>query len=442
MATETGVAQASKTSRLEFMLRALRYRNYRLFFGGQIVSLVGSWMTQIAMAWLVYRLTQSPLMLGIVGFAGQIPAFLLGPIAGVLVDRWPCHRLLVVTQVLAMVQSFVLALLTLSGHIEVWHVMVLIAFQGLVNAFDMPARQAFVVEMVENKDDLSNAIALNSSMVHMARLIGPAVGGVLIAAVGEGWCFMLDAVSYIGVIAALLAMHVNASPIQPSGARPFQQLKEGWRYASGSPAIRTLLLLMVGMSLVGMPYGVLMPVIAVKVLHGGAHTLGWLMAASGLGALTGALVLAARENIRGLAKAMPYCTGTFGVGLIVFGLSRWEVLSVILLFGMGYAMIRQNASCNMILQTIVDDDKRGRVMSFYTMPFGSLMVGAAADRFGVAATLAVCGVGCVMVAIWYHLRYPALREVVLPIYASLGIVPEIATGMRGAAELTRPPLEQ
>jgi MFS family permease len=430
------------------MLRALRYRNYRLFFGGQTVSLVGNWMTQTAMAWLVYRLTESPLMLGVVGFSGQIPAFLLGPVAGVLVDRWPRHRLLVVTQTLAMLQSFALAILTISGHIQVWHIIVLIAFQGLVNAFDMPARQAFVVEMVENKEDLSNAIALNSSIVNMARLIGPAGAGILIAAVGEGWCFMIDAVSYVGVVGALLAMHVTAQAIRPLAAHPLQQLKEGWRYATGSPAIRTLLLLMVLMSLVGMPYGVLMPVIAVKVLHGGAHTLGWLTAAAGLGALTGALALAARESVRGLAKALPYCSGAFGLGLIAFGQSRWEWLSILILFGMGYAMMKQNASCNMILQTIVDDDKRGRVMSFYTMsfmgimPFGSLLAGAAADRFGVAATLAACGIGCVAVAIWYRLRYPALREVVLPIYARLGIVPEIAAGMSNAAELTRPPLEQ
>jgi MFS family permease len=285
---------APQESRLGFMVRALRHRNYRLFFLGQLVSLAGTWMTQIAMTWLVYRLTKSPLMLGVVGFSGQIPAFLLGPIAGVLVDRWPRHRILVVTQILAMLQSFALAFLALSGIIAVWHIIALIAFQGVINAFDMPTRQAFVVEMVEDKADLSNAIALNSSMFNMARLVGPAIGGILIAAVGEGWCFLLDAMSYIAVIGALLAMRVQPHVSKLGRAQPVQELKEGLAYAFGSAPITAILGLMAWLSLVGMPYGVLMPVIAARTLHGGPNTMGFLMAASGLGALGGALTLAAR----------------------------------------------------------------------------------------------------------------------------------------------------
>jgi len=405
-------------------------------------------MTQIAMTWLVYRLTKSPLMLGVVGFAGQIPAFLLGPVAGVLVDRWPRHRILVVTQTLAMLQSFALAALALTGLITVWHIILLIAVQGLINAFDMPARQSFVIEMVENKEDLSNAIALNSSMFNMARLIGPSIGGILVAAVGEGWCFLLDAISYIGVIAALLAMHVRPQVSQPKQKNPLQDLKEGWTYATGSAPIRTILILMAAMSLVGMPYGVLMPVVASQTLHGGANTLGFLMAASGTGALAGALVLAARKSIRGLGKVIPLWTGGFGLGLLAFSHSTILALSMITLFVMGFAMMTQNASANTILQTIVEDDKRGRVMSFYTMsfmgmaPFGSLWAGALADRIGAPNTLLICGTGCIAAGIWFASQYPGLREIVLPIYARIGIAPEIAAGLENSAEMSRPPGEQ
>lgn len=445
----TAVAAApEKTSRISFMLRALRYRNYRLFFGGQIVSLAGSWMMQIAMTWLVYRLTNSALLLGVVAFAGQIPAFLLGPVAGVMVDRWPRHRILVTTQALAMVQSFILAGLTLTGQIQVWHIVVLMVFQGLINAFDIPARQSFVIEMVENKADLSNAIALNSTMFNMARLVGPSLGGILVAAVGEGWCFLLDAVSYIAVIGALLMMQVAVAEKKPSQKRPFEEMKEGLSYALGSPAIRALLILMGWMSLVGMPYGVLMPIIAKETLHGGSSTMGFLMAASGCGALTAALTLAGRKSIRGLGKLIPVCTFGFALGLLALSQSRLLAVSVVMLFVMGYAMMFQNASCNTILQTIVDDDKRGRVMSFYAMafmgmaPFGSLWAGALAERIGAPTTLLVCGVGCLVGAAWIGTQYQSLRASVLPIYVKLGIVPEIASGLNNAARLTKPPTEQ
>lgn len=404
-------------------------------------------MTQIAMTWLVYKLTQSALILGIVAFAGQMPAFLLGAIAGVWVDRWPRQRILVTTQMLAMVQSLLLAALTLTGHITVTHIIILIAFQGLINAFDMPARQSFVIEMVENKEDLSNAIALNSSMFNMARLVGPSLGGILVALVGEGWCFLLDGVSYIAVIAALLAMHIQPRQTATAKHEPWKELQEGFRYAFNSPAIRSLLVLMAWMSLVGMPYAVLMPVVAAQIFKGGPHTMGFLMAASGCGALTAALTLAARRSILGLGKLIPFTVLAFGLCLLGFSQSHLLPLSLFMLFGIGFAMMHQNASANTILQTIVDDDKRGRVMSLYIMaftgmaPFGSLWAGALASRIGAPHTLLVCAVGALAGAVWIGTQYSALREDVRPIYARLGIVPQIATGIDTAAELASPPEE-
>jgi MFS family permease len=431
---------------LAFMVRALRHRNYRLFFCGQTVSLVGSWMTRVATSWLVYRLTGSPLLLGLVGFAGQIPSFLLAPFAGVLVDRWNRHRLLVVTQVLAMVQSAALAALALTGVIQLWHVLVLSLFQGLINAFDMPARQAFVVEMVEKREDLSNAIALNSSMVNAARLLGPSIGGVVIAAVGEGWCFLGDAVSYLAVIASLLLMRVAPRAPRPTAeARVLSSLREGFAYVARSAPIRSILLLLALVSLVGMPYTVLMPIFASQILHGGPHTLGFLMAATGVGALLGAVFLAGRRSVLGLGRIIPLTAGLFGIGLIGFSLSRAMWLSVVLLLVTGLGFMVQMASSNTLLQTLVDDDKRGRVMSFYTMafmgttPFGSLLAGTLADRIGAPHTLLFGGIGCVAGALAFAVLLPRLRDQVRPIYIRLGILPEMANGIRTATQLTVPP---
>ena len=418
-----------KSSRLAFMLRALRSRNYRLFFCGQIVSLLGNWMTQIATGWLVWSLTKSPFMLGAVGFAGQIPAFLLSPVAGVYIDSTPRHRILVFTQTLAMVQSFVLALLALTGYIAVWHIMVLMILQGLINAFDMPARQAFVVEIVEDNLDLGNAIALNSSIFNAARMVGPAIAGLILALGNAGWCFFIDGISYIGVIVCLLMMKV--APIEKKKREnPQIQLREGYAYAIGFPPIRALLLLIAGMSLIGMPYSVLMPVVATKILHGGSSTYAMLVAFSGLGALTGALILAARESVRGLGRVIPYCTLGFGLALVIFSHSHFLWLSVLTIFVMGYAMMMQNASSNTILQTIVEPDKRGRVMSFYVMafmgmmPLGSLWSGAIAERIGTQNTLLICGVGCVGMAALFARGLPRFARHVRPIYQQLGIIPE------------------
>ncbi len=434
--------EEEKVSRLAFMTRALQYPNYRLFFGGQIVSLLGSWMTQIATTWLVYRLTNSVFLLGAVAFAGQIPAFLLSPIAGVWVDRLNKHKLLVITQVLAMIQSLMLAVLALTGHINIWQILGLMAFQGLINAFDMPARQAFVIEMIENKEDLSNAIALNSSMFNIARLLGPSIGGVVIAFVGEGWCFLIDGVSYIAVITSLLMMQVAPHIPKTNLKKPLQDLKEGYKYAFGFAPIRALLILMAAVSLVGMPYGVLMPVVAKQTLGGGASTLGILMAASGCGALAAALVLAARKSVRGLGKLIPICTIGFAIALAVFSQVTTMWLAIPLLFLMGFGMMEQNAACNTLLQTIVESDKRGRVMSIYTMafmgmaPFGSLWAGALADRIGPSPTLLISAFGSALAGLWFASQYKGLREDVIPIYRKLGIIPEVAVGVDEAAELT------
>jgi MFS family permease len=445
-ASSASAAQGQTSTGLAFMLRALSHRNYRLFFSGQTVSLIGTWMTRIATSWLVYRLTGSALLLGVVGFAGQIPSFLLAPFAGVLVDLWDRHRLLVVTQVLAMLQSLALGVLALTGRVNIWHVIVLSLFQGLINAFDMPGRQAFVVEMVEKRDDLANAIALNSSMVNAARLLGPSIGGVIIAAVGEGWCFILDGVSYLAVIASLLAMKLSPRMTrQGKKANVFEQFREGWTYASRFPPIRKILLLLALVSLVGMPYTVLMPVFANEILRGGPNTLGLLMAASGVGALFGAMFLAARKSVLGLGKYIPLTAGAFGAGLIAFSFSRVLWVSLVLMVVTGLGFMVQMAASNTVLQTIVEEDKRGRVMSFYTMafmgtaPFGSLLAGSVAEKIGAPHTLVLGGIGCILGALWFANSLPALRRDVRPIYVKIGIIPELASGIQNTSELSVPP---
>jgi MFS family permease len=383
--------------------RALRHRNYRLFFVGQGVSLVGTWITRVATAWLVYRLTNSAWLLGIVGFAGQIPTFVVAPFAGVAVDRWNRHRVLVWSQVLSMLQSAGLAYYALRQTITVWHVIVLVAIQGLINAFDTPARQAFVVEMVETREDLPNAIALNSSLVNLARLVGPSIAGVLIAAFGEGWCFAIDAVSYIAVIASLLMMTVVAKPRKAS-RHAWVELREGFRYAASHGAIRAALLLLAFVSLVGAPFMVLLPIFAKEVLHGGAHTLGILTAATGVGAISGALWLASRRDSSDLERVITLAGMTFGLGLIAFGLSASFALSLALLVVIGAAMMLTMAAVNTRIQTLVEEDKRGRVMSFFTMaffgmaPFGALAAGALAAKLGAPTTVLYGGLATLAAA--------------------------------------------
>src|SRR6476469_1298857 len=429
------------------IFRALSHKNYRLFFSGQSVSMIGTWMTRIATSWLVYRLTGSAMLLGVVGFAGQIPSFLLAPFAGVFVDRWNRHKLLVWTQVLALVQSFALAVLTFAGVIKVWHIIALSVFQGLINGFDMPARQTFLIQMVEDREDLPNAIALNSSLVNGTRLIGPSIAGVIIAVVGEAWCFMIDAISYIAVIGSLLAMTIAAAEVETIVRKlnVGEQIKEGWNYVFNNPAISKILLLLAIVSLVGMPYTVLMPIFANEILHGGPYTLGFLMAASGTGALTGALFLAARKSVLGLGRFIPRMAGVFGAGLIAFSFSRMVWLSLILMFITGLGFMVQMAVSNTLIQTIVEEDKRGRVMSFYTMafmgtaPFGSLLAGSVAERIGAPYSLLFGGIGCLLGAVWFARSLPALRRDVRPIYVRIGILPEVATGIQQSSELSVPP---
>ena len=428
------------------MLRALAYRNYRLFFGGQVVSLVGTWITTTATNWLVYRLTGSPLLLGVVGFAGQFPAFLLGPFAGIFVDRWDRHRMLIVTQTISMLQSLMLAGLVFSGRITLAWIVALSIVQGVVNAFDMPARQSFLLTMIDNKADLGNAIALNSSMVNLARLVGPSIAGLVIATAGEGWCFLIDGVSYVAVIVALLRMKIARRAAAPSTrGSALRQFTDGFRYAFGFRPIRSIILLLAVVSLVGVPYSVLMPVFATTSFHGGPHTLGILMTSSGCGALLGALWLASRRSVIGLGRIIAMAAALFGAGLIAFSFTRVLLLAIPCLVLAGFGFMVQMASSNTIIQTIVDDEKRGRVMSFYMMaflgtaPFGSLMAGWMSSRIGAARTLQVAGVSCVMAAIWFARTLPAIRAAVRPIYVRLGILPEMAAGLSTAAEASVPP---
>jgi len=415
------------------LTRALQHRNYRLFFGGQSVSLIGTWITRIATSWLVYRLTGSLLLLGIVGFCGQIPTLLLAPFTGVLVDRWDRRSILLVTQVLSMLQSVALAVMVFSGSVTIPLVLALQILQGIINSFDTPARQAFVVEMLEDRSDLPNAIALNSSMVNASRILGPSIGGVVIAAVGEGWCFTADAISYLAVLASLMAMQVERRQLPPRDTRMLDELRTGFHYVSRFLPVRSALILLSLVSLLGMPYTVLMPAIASGTLHGGPHTLGFLMAASGVGALAGALYLASRRSVLGLGDAMVISTTAFGVGLVAFSFSRVLWLSLLVLPLVGGGMMVTMAATNTIIQTIVTEELRGRVMAFYTMaflgtaPIGSLVAGVVAERIGPTQTILAGGVCCLAVAVWFGLGLPALKELVRPIYLERGII--------GAAEI-------
>jgi MFS family permease len=424
-----GALKPGKLDSASHAWRALRHRNFRLFFGGQSISLIGTWMTRIATSWLVYRLTGSALLLGTVSFAGQIPTFIFAPVAGVWVDRLNRRQVLVWTQTLSMVQSLLLAALTFSGRITIHWILILSVVQGIINAFDMPGRQAFMVQMVEDRKDLGNAIAINSSMVNVARLIGPSLAGMLIAVTSEAWCFLIDGVSYLAVIASLLAMRLPAPTLSRETTSMWIALQEGWTYVSGFLPIRTILMLFAVVSLMGMPFVVLMPIFAAKVLHGGPHTLGFLMGAMGIGALISALSLAARKTVRGLIRIIPVAAVVFGLGLIGFGLSRVFWLSMVMALLAGMGMMQGMAASNTIIQTLVSEDKRGRVMSYYTMafmgmaPFGSLLAGSMANAFGAPITVIVSGSAVLLGAGWFFTRLPAISRVIRPIYREMGILP-------------------
>lgn len=421
---------------LGLALRALRHRNFRLFTLGQTISLIGTWMQQVAVAWLVYRLTGSALLLGIVGFVAQAPVFLLAPFAGELADRTDRRRIVIATQAAAMVQALVLAVLVLTGGVEMWHIIALMALLGAINGFDIPARQSFLVEMVGGRDDLANAIALNSSIFNGARLVGPALAGFAIAAIGEGMVLLINGISYIAVLAALLAMDVPPRTLPETEDPMLRRMTEGFRYAFGFGPIRAILAMVAVVSLVGVPFTVLLPIIAEDVLGGGARTLGFLTAATGLGALCGALFLASRRTVRGLGRIIGFAALLFGSALVAVGFSRELLLSIPLLVLAGFGMMTQMASSNTVLQTLVDDDKRGRIMSLYSMayvgmaPLGALFAGVVAARIGAPATISVGGACCILAGIVFASRIPALRAEVRPIYVRLGIIPEVARGIQ------------
>jgi len=395
------------------------------------------------MSWLVYRLSNSATMLGIVAFSGQIPTFLLTPFGGVAADRYNRRSLLLVTQILATIQAVILATLVLTGVIAVWHLVILSIALGVINAFDMPTRQSFVIHMIDNREDLGNAIALNSSMVNVARLLGPSVAGLLIATVGEGLCFTINAASYLVVITTLAMMSVTQQK-NAGKTTVWRQLKDGFSYALGFAPVKYLIALLALLSLAGMPYVVLMPVFARDILHGGSRIFGFLMAASGVGALTGAIYLARRKTVLGLGRVIVISSSLFGVGLIGFSLSTVIWLSMLCLFLAGLGMILQLASSNTLLQTMVEDDMRGRVMSLYAMafvgsvPFGSLIAGYLASKIGATYTLMIGGACCLVGSFLFSRKLPALRKQVHPIYVRKGIIPVVSEGLQAAAELRFP----
>jgi MFS family permease len=409
--------------------RALRHRNFQLFFVGQGISVIGTWMTRVATSWLVYRLTHSALLLGVVSFAGQIVSFALGPVAGVWVERLDRRKLLVWTQAAAAIQSLALAALTLSGTITLGEIIALTALQGVINAFDMPGRQSFLVQMVEDRNDLSNAIAINSAMANGARLVGPALAGLVIGGHGEGWCFLIDGVSYIAVIASLLVMRVSRVDIHRASTDMLAQMREGWDYVSTFRPIRTILLLFALLSLMGYSYSVLLPVFAGQILHGDARTLGWLTGASGVGALISALSLTVRKSVLGLTRMLQIASATLGAALILFGLSRTLWLSLAFMVLVGFGMMQAAAVSNTVIQSLVPEDKRARVMSYYTMaffgasPFGSLFAGALAHRIGAPATVMLTGACCIAGAIWFTIDLPKVRAIIRPIYQHMGLIP-------------------
>jgi MFS family permease len=417
--------------------RALRHRNFQLFLGGQFVSLIGTWMQSVALGWLLFRLTHSPFVLQLAGFLTQIPSLVLSPLAGTWVDRWNKHRMVILTQVLSMVQALGLAALVLSHHESVAPILALNFLLGIANAADVPARQSFVVDMVAGGEDLPNAIALNSSIFNLARLVGPALAGPLIGLLGEGNVFLLNGLSYLAVIAALLAIRVPAGPRRDGPElEPWLHLREGFRYVTGFGTIRAVLVLLALVSLFGTPNIGFLPYFAGALLHGDERTYSLLVGAIGVGALAGALYMASRRSVVGLGRLIVVAVTLFSGSLVALSLSRSVWLAVPALTVTGFGMMVHMASSNTIVQTLVDPAKRGRVMAFYTVafmgtaPLGSLLLGAVSTRIGVPWTLAISGAVCVAAALSFSRKLPDIRREVRPIYARLGVIPEVAEGLR------------
>lgn len=416
-----------RNRKLSPALRALSNRDYRLFFFGQGASLIGTWMQSIAASWLVYRLTGSALMLGLAGFLGQMPVFFISPIAGVLGDRWNRHKILLIVQVMSMIQAFVFAGITLGGVVQIWHILTLSCILGVINAFEMPVRQAFIIEMIKDKSDLPNAIALNSSIFNASRLVGPAVAGVVVAAAGEGVCFLINGISYIAVIATFISMNVSTVKISKSGKNVLGEMREGFSYAVRFIPIRDILILIAAVSLFGMTFPVLLPVFAAKIFNGGSHTFGILVAASGGGAFLATIYLAMRKSIKGQGMVMNISIYSLSFSLIAFSRSDILYISTVLLVIIGFSMITIVASCNIVLQAVVDEDKRGRVMSMYVMaftgsaPVGSLLAGAISSKAGAPLTVLICGWACLILAVIFSFRLPVVRELIKQSMSSLKI---------------------
>jgi MFS family permease len=430
---------------IKSVLRAVRHRNYRLFFIGQGISLVGTWMQSVAASWLVFRLTHSEFMLGLVAFIGQAPILFISPLAGVLGDRISRRRILIIVQILAMVQAFTFAVLALTGVVRVWHICFLSFFLGLVNAFEMPSRQAFVIEMIEDKSDLGNAIALNSSLFNGARLIGPSIAGLVVALAGEGICFIINGASYGAALTALLLMNIRPRNTDKQSSRIFTDMKEGLAYVLSFSPIRDLIITVSLTSLVAMSFPVLLPVFAGRILHGGSLTYGFLVASSGVGALSATIFLASRKSVVGLGRVIKVSLFVFGIGLVVFSYSHSILFSMALLAAVGFGMILIMASCNTIVQTIVDEEKRGRVMSFYVMafmgsaPLGSLLAGSVSSSIGAPYTVCIGGFLSIIGGVVFAMRLPYIRKIIRPVYREMGIIPEVAIGLQTADELRKPP---
>lgn len=431
------------------LFRALRNKNYRLFFYGQSLSLVGTWIQQVALSWLIYSITNSPFLLGFVMFAGQLPTFLIAPFAGVLADKYDKHKIIIGTQVVSMLQAILLAIFVMTDHINVSVLIILNILLGIANSFDIPTRQSFVIQMIDNKEDLPNAIALNSAIVNGSRLIGPAIAGILVASLGEGICFLINAISFVFVIISLLLMKIEKEEKKEKAGDEkvsiIKQLKEGFQYSFGFLPIRSVILLLAAVSLFGNPYLVLLPVFARDILSGNAATLGYLNSAVGIGALSGALYLASRKSTLGLGKIIATTTLIFAFTLISFSFSKTLTLSVIILLFCGFGMMMQTSGSNTILQTLSDDDMRGRVMSFYTVafrgmaPFGSLWAGTFADNFGAPVTVLISGAVCLAAGILFFKNLKIIRTAAKPVYQEKGLLPEAVKGVQIASNLSLPP---
>ena len=426
--TTTSVTTApAAASGLRATFRALKHRNFKLFFSGQIISLVGTWMQTVAEAWLIYRLTGSGALLGLLGFVGQMPIFVFSPVAGLVADRWPRRNVVIATQTSSMTLAFTLATLTLTHHILVWEIITLATLLGIVNAFDVPARQSFLIEMV-GREDLLNAIALNSSMFNGARVAGPAIAGILVALVGEGWCFLLNGLSYLAVIAGLFMMRTQRQPVVRDGISPLEKLREGVRFARQTKPIRMILTTVALVSFTALPYTVLMPIFAVKILHGGASSYGTLMGAVGVGAMFGALVLAMRQQLKGLGNVLAFAAAGLGASLVLFSISHWFWVSFVILILSGFTMMMQFTASNTLIQAMVPDQLRGRMMSLYAMmflgmtPFGSLLAGFLADHIGAPRTVALGGVISCIGGLVFLRKWPAMRAPARDLIAAQGMM--------------------